>query len=134
VRRVRKRSCTKVAGCPAFDCKDDNCLGRKLSEHKPPSTVDDRRIIHNQHWYSGKRWASMRLSQLSLEPLCQRCLSYGIRTAGLHIDHIVPHRGNAEWFFEKGNLQTLCLSCHSVKTVAEQTGEILDYREFKSAS
>lgn len=34
-------------------------------------------------------------------------------------DHIVPHRGSLELFFDEDNLQPMCWRCHSRKTLAE---------------
>ncbi len=34
-------------------------------------------------------------------------------------DHIKPHRGDIELFYDETNLQPLCQSCHSAKTMAE---------------
>lgn len=69
--------------------------------------------------YLGSRWKRMRSEHLLNEPFCRECAKKGIRTKGNEVDHLVPHRGNLELFFDKKNLQTLCKSCHSRKTMAE---------------
>lgn len=38
------------------------------------------------------------------------------------VDHIVPHKGNHELFWDRDNWQALCHHCHSVKTATEDGG------------
>lgn len=40
------------------------------------------------------------------------------------MDHIEPHRGDWERFTTVENLQVLCESCHSKKTVQEGNGVV----------
>lgn len=63
--------------------------------------------------YKTAAWASMRENQLAREPFCRTC-GYDATTA----DHVIPHRGNLELFYDVDNLQSLCHSCHSRKTAA----------------
>jgi 5-methylcytosine-specific restriction protein A len=52
-----------------------------------------------------------------------RCAAAGLLTAvDLQVDHIRPHRENRVAFLDLLNLQYLCASCHSVKTVTEDGG------------
>jgi uncharacterized protein (TIGR02646 family) len=75
-------------------------------------------------WYKTASWAKLRLKQLSRSPLCCFCKKKGIITEGNTVDHIKPHKGNMEKFFDLNNLQTLCKSCHSsTKQRFEKSGE-----------
>ena len=56
---------------------------------------------------------------LLAHPLCVECESQGRITPATVVDHIVPHKGNLELFWDEGNLQTLCKQCHDSKTVKE---------------
>lgn len=47
-----------------------------------------------------------------------QCVKCGERTR-LEVDHIKPVRSNPELGFDLSNLQTLCVSCHSAKTLEE---------------
>lgn len=38
------------------------------------------------------------------------------------VDHIRPHKGDQELFWDPANLQSLCDSCHSRKTATEDGG------------
>jgi len=50
--------------------------------------------------------------------LCVECLKIGKRTRATIVDHIVPIKKGGDKFSE-GNLQALCWSCHSRKSVEE---------------
>lgn len=70
--------------------------------------------------YSTRRWLALRAQHLRREPLCRFCVQQGLVTVGTIVDHIRPHRGNVEMFFDDGNLQTLCTPHHnSTKQRAE---------------
>lgn len=53
-------------------------------------------------------------------PLCRMCLSMGQTQPAQCVDHIQPHRGNKQLFWDESNWQPLCNSCHSAKTRREQ--------------
>lgn len=40
------------------------------------------------------------------------CSAMGRVTSATVVDHIVPHRGNNELFWDKSNWQALCKPCH----------------------
>ena len=68
----------------------------------------------------GYRWQKLRVQVLMEEPLCRVCWADGAVTAATDVDHIVPRaKGGTD---ERGNLQALCRSCHSVKTSTEDGG------------
>jgi 5-methylcytosine-specific restriction protein A len=69
--------------------------------------------------YNSARWKAMRLAQLSREPLCAECLKVGRLTAATIVDHIVPHKCNANLFFDSSNHQSLCKHHHDIKTLSE---------------
>lgn len=64
--------------------------------------------------YRTARWRRERRAFLNEHPLCAMCGG----TARV-VDHIVPHHGNHELFWDVGNWQPLCMSCHSAKTLRE---------------
>ncbi len=71
--------------------------------------------------YNCAQWRRLRLSQLSQHPWCAECLRYGVRKIAQEADHIVPHRGDRILFYDSDDLQSLCASCHSRKTVKERS-------------
>lgn len=79
--------------------------------HKPPRLpLPDGRPSASQRGYDAN-WRKLRLIVLRARPVCQMCQ----RESAAHVDHIVSlERGGTN---EESNLQTLCHSCHSKKTV-----------------
>ncbi len=69
----------------------------------------------NQSFYSDPRWRRLRLWHLNRNPVCVKCGS----TSNLHVDHKIPIEEGGEKY-NQDNLQTLCKSSHSKKTIKEQ--------------
>lgn len=62
------------------------------------------------------RWKVVRLQAKRRDGFqCVKCNARG----RLEVDHIKPVRSHPELSFEISNLQTLCGSCHSRKTIIE---------------
>jgi 5-methylcytosine-specific restriction protein A len=57
---------------------------------------------------------------MASDPLCVQCLQRGVVEPTTDVDHIVPHGGDADLFWDPLNLQGLCHSCHSTKTQGER--------------
>ena len=74
----------------------------------------------------GRRWQKARGAFLKTHPLCVKCQSEGKLVPATVVDHIVPHRGDPHLFWDEGNWQSLCKSCHDTKTMTEDR-----YRDFK---
>lgn len=69
------------------------------------------------------RWRAARADYLALHPLCRYCEQLGRLTPASVVDHIIPHRGNAELFWDVANWQPLCKRCHdSIKAKEERGG------------
>jgi 5-methylcytosine-specific restriction protein A len=86
--------------------------------HKPPSTK--RPSAHKQGY--GRRWQLLREVFLGEHPLCARCQERGMFVSSTVVDHIKPHRGDETLFWDVGNLEALCASCHSRKTASRDGG------------
>lgn len=89
-------------------------------EHKPKPRTGKRESAQWHYLYVNPRygWARRRSDQLIEEPFCRECAANGVRTPATEVDHVVPHKGNVNLFMH-GELQSLCKSCHSRKTMAE---------------
>lgn len=63
----------------------------------------------------------MARHQLNTEPLCRMCSADDRISSARVADHVVPHRGDEVkfWF---GELQSLCMSCHSQQKQHEESG------------
>lgn len=69
-----------------------------------------------------RRWQQVSKNFLSSHPFCEECKKHGINNLATEVDHITPHRGNKELFWDETNWQALCHSCHSKKTSTEENG------------
>lgn len=105
-------------------CRELGCKNQKTSrstfclEHGGGITEKGKQ---NQKLYNTTYWKRQRISQLSKEPLCARCLLEGKVVQAEHIDHVFPHRQNDKKF--RFNLfQSLCQVCHTYKTIDESKG------------
>lgn len=107
---------------PMRMCKAPGCM--KLTpdgycpDHKPKAERKNSAAWH--HLYTNPRygWKRRREAQLAREPFCRECARHGLRVRATDVDHMIPHRGNLQLFLH-GDLQSLCHSCHSRKTMAE---------------
>lgn len=66
-------------------------------------------------------WARARACFLASHPLCAHCLAKGLHTPATEVDHIKPHRGDKDLFWDSDNWQALCKACHSRKTATEDS-------------
>jgi 5-methylcytosine-specific restriction endonuclease McrA len=64
-----------------------------------------------RRWYDTARWRRLRLQQLQLEPLCQRCKTNGHIVEAEVVHHVIPHKGDPVLFWS-GKLESLCRHCH----------------------
>ena len=79
------------------------------------------RASANSRGYNAK-WQRARLLFLRNNPLCAECLLKVYFTQAKVVDHITPHKGDERLFWDTGNWQSLCSSCHSRKTAASDGG------------
>lgn len=103
-----------------------NVLVRGVSrcdKHKSDNKrlVDQNRGSASERGY-GHKWRKAREGFLKKHPLCVSCESTGITTAAVVVDHIIPHRGNKDIFWDRDNWQPLCKSCHDRKTATIDVG------------
>ena len=116
--RLPRRMCS-VPGCSADAVRGGNgrCAAHAAA-FRPVRTVDPV----SKRLYNSGRWRRLRFRHLEREPLCRECARVGKVTPASDVDHIKPHKGDFCLFFDENNLQSLCASCHSRKTAAEDGG------------
>jgi 5-methylcytosine-specific restriction endonuclease McrA len=69
------------------------------------------------------RWSKARLRYLASNPRCSMCRLRGKVAAAIVVDHIIPHKGNRDLFWDEKNWQPLCKSCHdSTKQQIDRLG------------
>lgn len=106
--RTPKRPC-RYPGCPNL-C-DSGVYCRKHSQY----SNDRMRGSAAERGYDGK-WRAARDRYLRRNPLCAECLKAGILTPATVVDHVIPHRGDKQLFWNEKNWQPLCKNCHDRKT------------------
>lgn len=87
---------------------------------KRPGLVRRERIIRPSATDRGYdyHWQQARREFLRKNPLCTEHLRRGRLVVASVVDHVRPHRGNYERFWDDSNWQSLCKECHDKKTVA----------------
>ena len=104
---------------PKVPCSHPGCPelvapGTKYCEQHKALHPEESRSASNRGY--GKKWQAARKKYLEAHPLCVECMKQGRYVKATDIDHIIPHRGNPRLFWDHGNWQALCHSCHSKKT------------------
>lgn len=93
-------------------------MADRLPRHRParpvtrPSRARDTRPSAHDRGYD-RTWRRWRLMILREEPICRLCGG-----SADQVDHIVPLRAGGT--NDRANLQPLCASCHSTKTVQDR--------------
>lgn len=70
----------------------------------------------------GRTWRKFRANILDQTPLCAECSRQGRITVATVVDHVKPHKGNEQLFWDATNCQPLCKACHDIKTASEDGG------------
>lgn len=79
-----------------------------------------------RRWYKTARWQRLRWSVLVRDLFtCRRCGLVEADTSKLVADHRTPHRGNEMLFWDQGNIQCLCKTCHDTVKQAEEQGSLM---------
>jgi len=80
---------------------------------------DDKRPSAGRRGYN-YQWQKERLLFLAEHPLCADCLKEKRTTPATEVDHLIPHRGDAQVFWDVSNWQALCKQHHNSKTAREK--------------
>ena len=111
-----KRPCL-VSSCKEYSTNQGYC-----DKHQDKIRKKDReRGTSHQRGYDA-RWNKARIEHLDADPLCVDCAKRDYITPATVVDHIVPHKGNDELFWDRSNWQSLCKPCHDRKTASEDMG------------
>ena len=84
--------------------------------------MSDTRESSTRRGY-GNRWQKARATFLLQHPLCADHLKRGQTVVATVVDHVIPHRGDMQLFWDSSNWQSLCKHCHdSHKQRLEKSG------------
>lgn len=134
-----KTTCAKPGCSVAIPHGQAHCHLHKKSEAER-KLADDRQ---RRRWseaspekreasrlYSTARWHRLRLSILNDEPLCRHCTEQGLVVPATVVDHVRRHNNDPNLFYDYGNLQSLCKSCHDVKTnTVDREQRLIDWAD-----
>lgn len=95
----------------------------------PVSSFAKKRRQERDRWRGSSRergytteWEKARAVFLAEHPLCSgndsQCERDGIVTPATVVDHIIPHRGDQEKFWNRSNWGAMCTACHGKKTAS----------------
>lgn len=110
-----KKPCSK-AGCNKLT--DD---GTSRCELHKAERVNYKRNADYTSMYNWQ-WKKIRSRFLKENPLCVICYGKGNLTPANIVDHIRPHKGDKDLFYNQDNYQALCKQCHDSKTATEDGG------------
>ena len=75
--------------------------------------------------YDRRRWRRASKLFLQAHPLCRMCEAAGRVRLAQVVEHVVPHKGDEEKFWDEANWQGLCATDHSAaKQAQEKSGRI----------
>lgn len=75
-------------------------------DYRSPEAAEYRKL------YKTARWRALRAQVLAAHPLCVSCQRGGRIVPATVVNHIVPHRGDVNLFFDRNNLEGVCKPCH----------------------
>lgn len=114
--------------CAHPGCREVTRTGY-CDKHRPADRQRRSAAAADWHgWYGLPIWTqTLRPNHLLREPFCRECTARAARDSrpelyrvrATDVDHITPHRGDWKLFTDPNNLQSLCHSCHSRKTMTE---------------
>lgn len=111
----------KHIGCRTLATSGAYCDSH-IKEKKKQS--DSKRESSTKRGY-GYRWQQASKGFLRSHPLCQcqDCLEGKVRlNPATVVDHIIPHEGNMDLFWDRNNWQAMSKPCHDKKTATEDGG------------
>lgn len=89
-----------------------------LKDKKKRKYSNKHDIINNKYVYNTRTWRLLRITYLSNNPLCSRCLAKGKIKSAVEVHHIIPISSTDNIQEKKAlgfnykNLKSLCKECH----------------------
>lgn len=115
---------------PDVPCKHPGCArlvqyGQMYCEEHRSKHQTDRKSTTERGY--GSAWRRESKKFLLSHPYCVKCLEEHKMVEATVVDHIKPHRGSEELFWDRGNWQALCKHHHDVKTMTEDRYQTYTY-------
>ena len=113
-----------VPSKPLKPCRQPGCKNVTASlycETHVLNKKDTKRGSAAKRGY-GSRWQKYRRVYLINHPFCVECAKENVITLATVVDHVTPHKGSLELFWDEENHQPLCKRHHDIKTQREDGG------------
>lgn len=120
-KQLRPKSICKHPACGKLIDMVGYCDKHQAIQNKLDAERRNNRYSNHGNMY-GSEWRKIRAVFLKANPLCVECFSKGFITPANVVDHIKPHKGNKNLFWDESNYQALCKPCHDRKTATEDGG------------
>ncbi len=98
--------------CNVKRSKQFRLFGSPANSNQKARRVFDRSSSASRGY--GHRWREAREGYLSRHPLCVGCKAVGRVEASVVVDHVQPHRGDQDLFWDEDNWQACCEWHHNV--------------------
>ena len=79
---------------------------------------ESTRLSAHQRGYTAQ-WRAESKAYLAEHPWCVECEKRGDLVRATLVDHVAPHKGNRDLFWDTSNWQSLCARHHNIKTSGE---------------
>lgn len=131
---VRKplRPCNHI-GCTNLTnqsyCKDHLYIIEEKEKERQQHYDKYKRNQKSKRFYGSGLWRRTREHRMLLDKgLCQHCLKENKITYATLVDHIIPILIDWSLRLSIKNLQSLCDSCHAIKTIEDKKSTVIRYK------
>lgn len=100
-------------------------MPRKIATYRPETTRASARTertaeaLARERFYDRAAWLQLRKWKLARDPLCERCLEKSRASEARHVHHAQTVADRPDLALDPGNLQSLCIACHSSAHVSQ---------------
>ena len=114
------RPCARP-GCQLLASVGHLCIKHAEAEKVQKKQYDRQRGSSAKRGY-GRKWQNYRKIYLAEHPLCVRCEKKGRVVPATVVDHVKPHLGDYDLFWQASNHQSICVRCHNKLTAQHDGG------------
>jgi len=111
---------------PPHPCGRPGCRELTHTRYCPTHTAEENKTYDKHHrdkelkrFYNSQPWETLRRQKLGKDPFCEDCRKGGTLIKATMVDHIREIKDGGERL-DMENLQSLCHSCHSRKSMKER--------------
>lgn len=116
-KQCRKPGCNKLSistYCEVHAKKKEAELKNQQREYEKLRGTRTERGYNNRWLKASKAFRTGKV--------CVMCEKRGVAKLAECTDHIIPHKGDEELFWDETNWQPLCIACNTAKAASEEGG------------